>query len=79
MATEDINEPMVGGPYRPVLTNEGSHAPLHGYWIEDVEGLQFTGTRFYSKDEFDDAAALCLLLNRAYTEGYENGHMDASE
>lgn len=67
---DDTNEPMVGGPYRPVLCPEGVNAGK-GYWIENDKGVQFTGTKFYRLDEHGDSASLCLLLNAAYTQGVE--------
>jgi hypothetical protein len=67
---DDTNEPMVGGPYRPVLYPDSVSAGK-GYWIEDVEGIVFTSMRFYRLDEFDEAVALCMLLNTAFTAGTE--------
>lgn len=71
-STDDTNEPLVGGPYRPVLVAQG--AGQGGYWIEDERGIHVTGTRFYAPSELEDATKMCILLNNAYTEGQESRH-----
>lgn len=68
---DDTNEPMVSGPFRPVLCPDGVNAGK-GYWIEDDKGIMVTDTRFYPVSEFNDAVTLCLLLNAAFAAGVES-------